>query len=345
MIQVKRNILISVIILTLMLFVAILFPNNQKYLLPTEESNLLYLQNVENNIEKLNNILTAIQSREQADEAVYLIAKIVSLNRSAQGLLHYEELKTDASVQRLQYLLHTDNIRLSNRIYIDFFCEINRLCSQQFYHSESLKYMLHSFFVGVGENRLIPLWLPSARLRMTQNSKAEDDTLEGISEISINDSILKETINQNNDLTLEPIPLIVLNALQCAGERAAEDGFVTLITPPYHLIRGENLPFLDCFCPWYCIQKEQHSRTRKNRGIQWNHSSMDDILSLRKEVALKHTSRLAVKDTPYDSKIVFCLGAPFRSRYLIVKYSKNEQTPSSFIFSDDITEYCEELAK
>lgn len=333
----KKNVIISTLTI-ISISVALFFQNSNTYKLPTEESAFSYQQATENNIERLANILQPIRSRQQADEAIYAIAPIISLNKAALDSLSYENLESNIAIARLQHFIQIDNARLSNRKYADFLNEVNRLENVQYYNSYALKYIIHAFLVEANTNNHVPLWLLSARIRIVLYGNAKVNSLASISEQAIPDSFLAKAINLKTNFSPDSIPLLALDALQCSGERADEDVAVTLITPPYHSLRGENSFFLNCFCPRYCIRDPLHSHGSFEAKTKLENSTLADIVNLSKNSALNSPVLLDVKNTQYDSRIILRLGTPFKSRYLITQYANEEQYPNSFIFASDINE-------
>lgn len=133
--------------------------------------------------------------------------------------------------------------------------------------------------------------------------------------------------------------LLALDAFDSVGYRGNSDRYSSPVAPAAPKLRGTQALFEDCFCPRYCFGAEATPAPKALNGepAAWAESSASELLALTPQTARALPALQEECRTEYDTFFCYRLTPPFRSTYLVIIFSKDDEHPASFVFSDSAT--------
>lgn len=326
----KKCNLFFLIIISILFF----YTKKEELLVPEEESLLKYYNTINFNILNACDTLSAIESINEADEAVYKLTELLTTIVDASDLVKHRSINTKDFPEYIKRLIKMEDEIYNNRVHKKMIDEYERLHHKNYCGSLSLAYLLNHYFLIKTNTSFLFAPYYSTRYRLLLNTK-NDETPPTSNFLLAYQAFFYEKLRlqYDNDFTL-----IMLDAFSISRYR----GFYInerLLSPMFPTLRGERSPFENCLCPLYCFTTNLQPNKKTVNFLNVTDFSPQYICSLKKTEACQLPIFLKEYQREYSTALIFSLPKSFKSPFLIVLYNKDELYPYAFYLRENLYEY------
>ena len=334
----KNKFLYFSFVLGLLIVIAYLFSYKEydkAIYMPTEIAIDGYLEKVNDNVIKVTDIVSLIDSRETADSAVFLLAEIANKNLDAYHQLDVREVSEKQAVDILHAIWTKEVTLKSNLTYKALEEEYIRLKNNNFFGSKSLRCMLSSYFVKEAGNSLVWAFSLTSRLEYAYLLKATSRT-----QCERNKDYVEEFIDDGGYTSTphnDNLTLLFLDALEHSYIRGSHDTS-GIISPLYTSVRGRDALFICCFCSKYEMNNNFISKLSPENYFvdNWVDYNPAALMKLNKNEALQFMGFYKKCVVCNQECYVYHLNKAFKSRFLIIYYENNHDYPHAIQLVKDL---------